>query len=387
MNVDTFEFFSAGRVLFGAGSLEELPKVVDSYGRKALVVRSPFAGNYDKLAAILEETNIEHAACIVDVEPSIETVNRVVEVAQTNHCDFVIGIGGGSVIDTAKATAAVLTNGGELIDYLEVVGKGKIVNNRCAPLVAIPTTAGTGSEVTRNAVITIPDKRVKVSMRSNLILPWVVIVDPRLTLSIPPQVTASTGMDAFIQVIEPYVSSRANLMTDILCLEGISKAAAFLRRVYYHGDDLEARTNMCFVSLMGGLALANAGLGAVHGIASVIGGMYPAPHGEVCASLLTAVMRANISALMSRTPESRVIQRYERIAHLVTGNSKASFSDGIEWFIKLCQDLEIPRLKRLGVKKDEFPQIVISSKLSSSIKSNPIELTDSELLEILETAY
>lgn len=387
MNIMSFDFSTAGRILFGAGILDELPNLIDSYGQKALIVRSLYPGNYESLAAILEKINIEHIAYIVVEEPTIDTVTEAAHIARVNRCDFVIGIGGGSAIDTAKAVAALLTNAGDLMDYLEVIGKGLPIKNRCASLVAIPTTAGTGSEVTRNAVIDVPDKRVKVSMRSQLMLPWVVIIDPILTLSMPPQVTASTGLDAFIQVIEPFVSARANKMTDLFCLEGMRIAANNLRKVYYHGDNLDARTNMCAVSLFGGLALANAGLGAVHGIASVIGGMYNVAHGQVCASLLPAVMMVNISALSDREPESQALTRYSTITQIVTGSSKTTFRDGIQWFSDICIELDIPELRKLGIKKDEFAQIIRASKLSSSMKSNPIELNGEELLEILERAY
>ena len=225
-------------------------------------------------------------------------------------------MGGGSAIDAGKALAAMLTNPGEPLDYLEVVGRGQPLRQPSAPFIAVPTTAGTGSEVTRNAVLAAPERGVKASLRSPYLLPRLAVVDPELTLDLPPALTASTGLDALTQLIEPYVSVRANPMTDLYAVEGLRRAAEALPRAWANGDDREARRGMCWASLLGGLSLANAGLGAVHGFAAPVGGMFPAPHGAVCAALLAPAMEINVEALRRRAPESRALGRYDEVARL-----------------------------------------------------------------------
>ncbi len=254
-------------------------------------------------------------------------IDRARIAARQSRCDLVIGFGGGSAIDTGKAVAAMLTNPGEILDYLEVVGRNQVIKVPPLPYIAIPTTAGTGSEVTRNAVITEPVKQVKVSLRSPLLLPRLAVVDPQLTLSLPPAVTASTGMDALAQVIEPFVSKRANAFVDLFCRAGIKSAAGSLLRAYQTGEDEEAREGMAFTSLMGGLALANAGLGAVHGFAGPVGGLYGAPHGVVCACLLSPVIQVNVRALVAREPDHIALKKYQEIAQLVTGKENATVAD------------------------------------------------------------
>ena len=231
------------------------------------------------------------------------------------NCDLIIGLGGGSAIDTGKAIAALLTNAGDPLDYLEVIGRGQALTDAPAPFIAIPTTAGTGAEVTRNAVLASPEHRVKVSLRSPLMLPRVALVDPELTYGLPPAITASTGLDALTQLIEPFVSIRANPLTDAICRDGMRRAARSLRRAYEEGTMLPpARTWPA--SLFGGLALANAGLGAVHGFAGPLGGLFPAPHGVICARLLPLIVEANVRALQERKPNTSVLQRYAEVARL-----------------------------------------------------------------------
>jgi alcohol dehydrogenase class IV len=235
----------------------------------------------------------------------------------------VIGLGGGSVLDAAKAIAALMTNGGHPLDYLEVVGRGQALRVPAAAMIAIPTTAGTGTEVTRNAVLGSPEHHVKVSLRSPLMLPRLALVDPELTYDLPPALTASTGLDALTQLLEPFVSHQGNPMTDALCREGLRRAAQALPRVFANGQDRAAREDMALASLFGGLALANAKLGAVHGLAAPIGGMFPAPHGAVCAALLPHVMAINVRALRDRQPDAEALRRYDQAAQLLTGNAAA----------------------------------------------------------------
>jgi alcohol dehydrogenase class IV len=300
----------------------------------------------------------------------------------------VIGFGGGSAIDAAKAIAGLATNSGELMDYLEIIGRGRPLMKPALPWIAIPTTSGAGTEVTRNAVIISTENRVKVSLRSALLLPRLAIVDPELTRDLPPGITAATGLDALTQLIEPYVCTRANPMTDGLCLEGMGRVARSLRRAFENGAaDGAAREDMALAALFGGLALANAGLGAVHGFAAPIGGLFPqAPHGAVCAALLPHVMRVNLRASRERDPGSAALRRYDQVARIVTGSDKASADDGVEWVTDLCAALRIPRLGFHGITAADIPLLVQNGSRASSMKPNPILLTSDELAGILNAA-
>ncbi len=208
-------------------------------------------------------------------------------------------------------------------------------------------------------------------------------MDPELTYSVPPAVTASTGLDALTQVLEPYVSNQANAMTDGICREGLGRAARSLRRAYEDGHDAEAREDMALASLFGGLALANAKLGAVHGFAGPLGGLFPAPHGTICARLLPHVMAANVRALQARMPDSPALARYDEVAQLLTGESTARAADGVAWIQDLCQALDVAPLSDFGLTEDDFPTVVEKARVASSMKGNPIVLTDEELTEIL----
>ncbi len=322
----------------------------------------------------------------VSGEPSTDSVAEGVALARDGNCDLVIAVGGGSVIDTGKAVAALVTNGGEPLDYLEVVGLGKSLTEPSLPVIAAPTTAGTGAEVTKNAVLKVPDEAVKVSLRSAYMLPTVAVVDPLLTLTMPPHVTASTGLDALTQCLEPYVSSQSNPLADAIAVEGLKRAARSLRRAYEDGADVDARTDMSLASLFGGLALANAKLGAVHGFAGVLGGMYPAPHGIVCARLLPFVVETNVMALESREPNSPTLARFADVARLVTEDPSASVADGVAWIQDLCSVLGVPGLAEFGVVAADFPEIVSKSQSASSMRGNPLPLTDDELDAILRQA-
>jgi alcohol dehydrogenase class IV len=309
-----------------------------------------------------------------------------VAAARAAGCDHVIAFGGGSAIDAGKAIAALLTNDGVLLDYLEVIGRGQPLPITPAPCIAIPTTAGTGAEVTRNAVLASSAHRVKVSLRSPLMLPRAAIIDPELTLGPPVHLTASTGLDALTQLIEPFLSCRANPMVDALCREAIPRVARSLRRACEHPDDLAARTDMALASLFGGLALANAGLGAVHGFAGPIGGMFPAPHGAVCAALLPHVLDVNARALRERGPGLDSLRRCEEIAFLLTGKALATAPDGVRWIRDLVQELQMPGLRAFGLAEADRQEVVEKARHASSMKANPLPLTESELGEIFDRA-
>ena len=297
-----------------------------------------------------------------------------------------IGFGGGSALDTAKAVAILCTNPGELSDYLEVVGRGLPLTQPGIPFIAIPTTAGTGSESTKNAVIQVLQKKTKVSLRSDRMLAKLALIDPDLTISLPPRITADTGLDALTQVIEPYVCNNPNPVTDSFCREGMQRASKSLRKAYTDGNDRDARSDMSIASLMGGLALANARLGAVHGFAGPIGGMFAAPHGAVCARLLPFTMEMNIRALEQRDAANPALERYRQVASYLTGNLDALPLAGVEWVYKLCQDLQVAPLATLGVSREYIPEIVEKATQASSMKGNPLELTREELTEILHLA-
>lgn len=381
-----FEFATATRILFGPGVAKEVAPAAAAMGPRALLLTGRNPERSAPLRERLAASGVATVSFSVAGEPTVETVRAGVARAREAACDLVIGLGGGSVLDAGKAIAALLGSGGDPLDYIEVVGRGLTLSRPPAPYIAIPTTAGTGAEVTRNAVLASPEHRVKASLRSPLLFPRLAVVDPELTYTLPPAVTASTGLDALTQLIEPFVSNSANPLTDALCREGIRRVARSLRRAYEHGSDAAAREAMALASLFGGLALANARLGAVHGCAAPLGGLFPAPHGAVCARLLPYVMAANVRALEARAATSPALDRYAEIARILTGRSEATIADGIGWVRSLCADLKIPGLGRYDLTEAGIPTVVAEAQRASSTKGNPIPLTDAELADVLHQA-
>ena len=381
-----FDFATATRILFGPGVAREVAPAAKEMGGRALLVIGCPAESVAWLSDGLKAQGIGCVNWAVQAEPSVALVGQGVELARREACDLVIALGGGSAIDTGKAVAALLTNPGKLGDYLEVIGKGQPLRRPSLPFIAVPSTAGTGSEVTRNAVLASTEHRVKVSLRSPLMLARLAAVDPELTLDLPPAVTASTGLDALTQLIEPYVSIRANPVTDGFCLEGLRHVSRSLRRAYHFGRDIAAREDMSLASLLGGLALANAGLGVVHGFAAPVGGMFDAPHGAVCAALLPHGMAVNIRAVRARAPEGEALRRYEIVARLLTGKAAAVAEEGVEWVHELCRELQIPPLSSYGIQEQDVPTLVEKASKASSTKGNPIALTLDELREVLTRA-
>lgn len=379
-----FEFATVARIVFGTGTLREVGAMAAEMGKRALVVTSNDPERAAPLLDVLAEQGVSAATFPIMEEPSINRVQEGVRQAQESTCDLVISMGGGSAIDAGKAIAAFVTNTGDIFDYLEVIGKGKPITAPPLPFIAIPTTAGTGAEVTRNAVLASPEHRVKVSVRSAMLLPRVAVIDPELTYNLPPKITASTGLDALTQVIEPFTSNAANPLTDAICREGIMRGRS-LERAFSSGDP-QARQDMATVSLFGGLALANAKLGAVHGFAGPLGGMFPMPHGEICGCLLPLVMEANIRALQQRQPDNPVLSRYDDVARMLTGDYNARAADGVQYIYALREKLGIPRLSVYGVQRSDIPIIVEKSAQASSMKGNPLPLTIDEMQDILERA-
>ncbi|MCI0534634.1 MAG: iron-containing alcohol dehydrogenase [Verrucomicrobiales bacterium] len=381
-----FEFATGGRILFGAGRIRELPGALERFGRRALVITGQNAERSAPMLKLLRSAGISTVLWPIAGEPTVDLVRAGAAFCRDEGCDFAISFGGGSVIDAGKAIAALHTNTDDVLEYLEVIGRGKPLSNPAAPFVAIPTTAGTGTEVTRNAVLGSPEHRVKASLRSALMLPRLALVDPALTYDLPPELTASTGLDALTQLIEPFVSRRANAITDAICREGMRRVARSLRRAFENGGDTVAREDMALAALLGGLALANAGLGAVHGFAAPIGGMFPAPHGAVCAALLPHVIAVNVRALREREAEGEALRRFDEVARLLTGRDDARADDAVRWTGELCGALSVSPLRAYGVSARDFPSVVEKASAASSMKSNPLALTPLELDEILERA-
>jgi alcohol dehydrogenase class IV len=380
-----FEFATAARIVFGAGRLSEAGPMAAEIGAHALVVESG-SGRSASLIALLHEHGVATTTFHARGEPTIALVEAGARVARDAPCDLVIALGGGSVIDAGKAIAALVTNRAAVRTYLEVVGNAQPLTEKPLPFVAIPTTAGTGAEVTRNAVLLAEEERVKVSLRSPLMLPAVALVDPELTYSVPPDVTAWTGLDALTQCLEPFVSPKGNPLTDGIAREGLVRAARSLRRAFYDGSDVEAREDMCVASLCGGLALANAKLGAVHGFAAPLGGMFPIPHGVACARLLAPVAEANVRALRGRRGRGATVLRYEEVARIFTDAAHADVFEGVAALRDLVEELKVPRLSAYGLRSEDVPAVVEQAKRASSMQGNPVVLTDEELTGALEAA-
>ena len=379
----SFEFATAARLLFGAGKIAEVPAALRAQGvRRTLVATNLPGSGADRLRSLLAVASIESVVLRVDQEPTVELVAAGRAQIRREGCAAVVGLGGGSAMDTGKALAALATNDGDLFDYLEVVGRGRPLQVPPLPFVAIPTTAGSGAEVTRNAVIAVPAAKVKVSLRSPNLLPILAVLDPDLLDGLPQPVVVCSGLDALSHLVEALVSCRANPLTDALGAEGLRRSARALRRAYTSGLQAETREDLMLASLCGGLCLANGGLGAVHGFAAPLGGMLRAPHGALCAALLAPVMEANLRALAEREPEHAARARYREIAEIVTGRHGAEADEGVAWVRDLCQTLGVRGLGHYGLSASEIPALAAKAKAASSMRGNPLQLSDEELGDI-----
>lgn len=389
-----FEFITANRIVFGPGCFAQMGNIARAFGRRAFVVTGRQAlrdsGKLDVLKESLARNEIEFVHFVGPGEPEIGTVELAAAEARREVCDLVIGVGGGSVIDLAKAVAGLLTNEGSLLDYLEVIGKGRALRELAAPLIAAPTTAGTGAEVTANAVIKDPAGKQKVSLRSPLLLPKVALIDPELTYSLPPEITAQSGMDALVHLIEGYTSKRAQPLTDPFCRDGILRTGRSLVKACENGQDRVAREDMALASLQGGIVLANAGLGAVHGMAAVLGGSYPIPHGIACACLLPHVFETNARRLSSGPSNYAVFRRYLDISGWLVGERRRSDDEtlelGLEFIRELVRRLKVPTLSEFGVNEEDLPEIARKSAQASSTRANPVVLSLEEFTEVLRRA-
>jgi alcohol dehydrogenase class IV len=382
--VRPFEFATATRIVFGPGTIQSLASLAQPLGARALVVTGANSSRAASALAGFETSGIAIRYFSLTGEPTLAIVREGVQAA--SGCHFVVGFGGGSAMDAAKAIAALAPNSGEPLDYLEVIGHGRALEHAPLPFLMVPTTAGTGAEVTRNAVLGSPEHGVKASLRSPLLIAKAALIDPELTLDAPAAITASTGLDTLTQLIEPFVSCRANALTDVFCLEGLRRAADALPKVFRNGRDRDARAEMAYASLLSGLSLANAGLGIVHGFAGPLGGLLKAPHGALCAAILPHGMTVNIRALRERASHYDALNKYRRIARLLTDDSQAEPEDAVGYISNLCHSLGISSLRTYGLESSGISDLVAKTAGASSTKANPIQLSTSELVEIAERA-
>ncbi len=363
--MNRFEFATVQRIIFGRGVIRELPELCRSFGQRALLITGKRPRPW--------ETRLPYVAIqSIGGEPTIQDIERGVEVAKHHNADLIVAIGGGSVVDAGKAIAAMSTQPGGLTRYIEVIGEGKPLEATPLPFIAVPTTAGTGAEATRNAVLASEEHRVKASLRHASMLPRIALIDPELAVDVPPNITAASGMDALTQCLEAFVCSRAQPMTDALCLDGIRRAVRSLERAFQNGHDLDAREDMALCALNSGIALANAGLGAVHGFAAPIGGMFHAPHGAVCAALLAPVWEANAQRVQDRA-------KFDQVNQMLGG-------DAIAWLHAITSRLQIPKLSQWGIQESDLDEIARKAAAASSMKANPVALTHEELVGVLRAA-
>ncbi|NCD35195.1 MAG: iron-containing alcohol dehydrogenase [Spartobacteria bacterium] len=378
--------FSTPKVVFGRGTRARIAGHAVRQGRRCLLVTGGNPDRHDWLHVELRETMAAVVMVRTPEEPDTLFIREQLLLARDSACDVVVAIGGGSALDTGKALAALLTNTSDLFTYLEVVGRGLPLETPSRFMIAVPTTAGSGAEVTANAVLAVPDKGLKVSLRGPAVMPDLAIVDPELAISLPSAQTAPTGLDALTQLIEAFVSNAASPLTDPLCRDGIERASRSLRLAVANGEDLDARTDLAMASLFSGMALANARLGAVHGFAAPLGGVLRVPHGVVCAALLPQVMEVNIWAMQRRDTRNQALGKYTEIARILTGNPSATPVDGVTWIRQLCSNLGIVGLGPLGLAVANLEELADKAAASSSMRGNPVPLTRDELLFILRRA-
>jgi alcohol dehydrogenase class IV len=378
----TFEFATAARIVFGAGSVAQLPAIVKGLGERVLLVTGRNPERVARVRKSFEEAGLDCVVVPVPGEPTVKLVREGARVCSASERDVVVGIGGGSAMDAAKAIAIVAENSGEPLDYLEVVGRGEALRQPGLPFIAVPTTAGTGTEVTRNAVLGSPEHGLKASLRSPMMLAKVALIDPELTLELSPQMTAQTGLDTLTQLLEPFVSKNANAFVDLYCVDGMQRVREALPRCFLNGSDRQSREAMAYASLLSGLALSNAGLGVVHGLAGPAGGMMDAPHGAICAALLAESVRANVAALRARECEHPAVRKYARAAEILSGRDKPE--ELAAWLKQFVGRLQTRGLGQLGLAKEQVPELVQKATKASSMKANPIVLTTEELTEVVE---
>jgi len=380
-----FEFATAGRIVFGAGRLAEIGDIVRAFGRRVMLVTGRSAARAEPVRGRLIAAGCEVVSFPVAGEPTLELAGQAAALAQTSGCELVVGFGGGSAIDAAKAAAALATNPGPALDYLEVIGAGRPLTAEPLPCIAVPTTAGTGAEVTRNAVLHATAGRVKASLRSPGLLPRVALVDPAVLRTLPDAVMASTGMDALTQLIEAFLSCRANPLTDALCREALPRIARALVPAVRDRDHVAALDELAFASLSSGMALANGGLGAVHGLAAPLGGMFAAPHGAVCAALLLPVLAANLE-VARQSGQQATLARLAELAGLLTAGRGRDPAAGLDWVAELTAALKVRGLHSLGISEGDHWAIAERAQVARSMRGNPVALSVERLCAVLHAA-
>lgn len=375
---------------FGPGKISALSSIIKSYGQKVLLVTgtNSFLSSKYGVALIeeLETKGFDVAQYSVSMEPTPSLVDEAVRRNASFHYDVVVAIGGGSVLDAGKAISAMLPLNEPVKDYLEGVGT-KLHPGIKIPFIAVPTTSGTGSEATKNAVLSESgDYGYKKSLRHSNFVPDGAVLDPVLTVGCPTSITASSGMDAFTQLLESYLSSTANVITDALAVEGLGRVSKSLRTAYRDGSDIEARTDMSLAAYLSGITLANAGLGLVHGFASSIGGFFEIPHGVICSSLMAACNRLTVKKLRQAHSNDSALFKYSTIGKLFSAESNKTGNYYVDFLLQLIDDwtaeMSIPRLRSCGVSPEHFEKIV----RATDNKNNPVELEKDEMIEVLEMA-
>ncbi len=385
-----FDFARLPRLLFGAGRVREIPAQVAAFGERVLIVTGarsfPASLAWAPMMAGLEARGISWRLTQVSDEPSPELVDQALETFRPWSPRVVLGIGGGSVLDAAKAIAGLLPHTTSVMDHLEGVGRGILYQGPSTPFVAVPTTAGTGSEATKNAVLSLRGADgFKKSFRHEALVAQVAIVDPELLAGCPPELMAAQGMDAFTQLLESFVSIRANPMTEALAWSGMTQFRAGLDAAME--GEADGRARIAYGSLQSGICLAQTGLGAVHGLASPLGALFPIPHGLVCGTLLAEATAINIRALGQRAPYGPAVEKYARVGRLLCGqaglNQEVALTALVEELDRWTKRLGLSRLSALGLTSTDIPRVVAQSR-GGSMQTNPIELTDAELAEVLE---
>lgn len=394
MHIPAFSIAALPRLVFGAGRLSELPQLTVEFGRRVLLVTggSSFRSSphWQGLLQGLEQAGMSHEVFAVSGEPSPEMIDTAVTQFGSAGVEVVIGIGGGSVLDAAKAIAGLLPNGNSVLDHLEDVGRGIPYNGPSLPFIAVPTTAGTGSEATKNAVLSRHGRDgFKKSFRHDCLVAKVALIDPQLLAACPRHLMAAQGMDAFTQLLESYVSLRANPFTDALAWSGLEAVAGGFWAAWEGGDSAQAaagRSAMAYAALLSGITLAQVGLGSVHGLAQPLGSLFPVPHGVACGTTVAAATAVNVQALRQRMPESAALPKYARVGRLLSNDATLDDNAATSALVQTLDNwsirLELPRLSHFGIAATDIPAIVAASR-NNSMKSNPVVLADDEIAAIV----
>lgn len=389
--MNSFSFASTPHIHLGIGQHRLLPDLIRGYGRKVLLLTGSTSFDKSSLCqALWHDLKGEFDARRVAIsgEPSPHVVDATVLQHHTWSPDCVVALGGGSCVDAGKAVAGLLPSGDSVMAYLEGVGEGKVFTSKTTPFLALPTTAGTGGETSKNAVLSvIGDEGFKKSFRHESLVPKHIILDPELTASCTPLVTAACGMDAFTQLLESYVSTKANPMTDSLAWSGLKHVRDSLLQAFERGDDLEARSSMLYASSISGLTLANAGLGSVHGLASPFGAFFPIAHGLVCGALLYDATRINIEAALTRDADNAALKKYANVGRMMLSDESLDDEAARNVLLNLIKRwseiLKMPKLSCFGVEKTDIPRLIANIS-SGSMATNPIALTEAELTQLIE---